>query len=391
MTNARLVGLLVLAASGIASVAGPGGTGALQAQEEGATFRGDATLRPGFHGLWRSDRDGRSSETHDLRVRAQLGGWWTPWPTLAFRGRLAGRFSTEQQTVRLYLDDHVPATDGLRLGEATVDELHLRWRPSDRIQLRAGRMQTAFELAGVPRKSLDRNDSPNTDITWTDGVHATLEIGGGWRQHLILQRNAREGPTNVVRGPLDFSDSRSRMTVFASLQSTDRAGPFIQREIDITFIPGAVPRPDEEGDRGHYVAAVVRGAVEPPIHPLGGRLVLAGEAGLATGTPARTLLRTGGAGDGDGTGGAFQLSANLMGIGERHSVGIVHARAGDGWLLSSDIRDNNREVEARYYWQYTVWGRLDVRFRYREDARMRVDTVQRRRDRDIYVRTTLRF
>jgi hypothetical protein len=72
-------------------------------------------------------------------------------------------------------------------------------------------------------------------------------------------------------------------------------------------------------------------------------------------------------------------------------MGVVHSRAGDGWLISPDVRDNNREVEARYYWHYARWGRLDVRFRYREDLFHRVDALQRRRDRDVYIRTTLRF
>jgi hypothetical protein len=70
---------------------------------------------------------------------------------------------------------------------------------------------------------------------------------------------------------------------------------------------------------------------------------------------------------------------------------VVVSRAGDAWLISPDIRENNREWEARYYLQYATWGRLDVRFRDRQDLRLRPASMQRRHDRDVYVRTTLRF
>jgi hypothetical protein len=364
--------------------------GDLHAQDGAAAVRADADLRPGYHGLWRSDRDGGSSDRQDLRARARVGLWWTPTSALGLRGRIAGRLSTDQATFRFYLRDHVPTVDGLRQGEFTLDEAYLRWRPGDRLQLRVGRMQTSFELAGVPRKSLDRNDSPNTDVSWTDGLHASFLLRQGLRHHLILQRNGSEGASNTARGPLDFSGDRSRVTLFAALHLDDRSGPFIQREVDLTYIPGVVPRVEEGGERGDYLTLVVRGAVQPAV-VLGGRLVLGGEIGAAAGPPPRVLLGTGTAEDGPADGWAFQMSANIMDVRDRHSFGIALSQAGDGWLISSDIRDNNREVEARYYWQYASWGRLDVRGRLRTDMYRRVGAIERRLDRDVYVRTTLRF
>jgi hypothetical protein len=307
------------------------------------------------------------------------------------RVRAAGRLSTQQETLRFYLRDHVPTTDGLRMGEVTLDEAHLRWRPVDRLQFRAGRMQTSFELAGVPRKSLDRNDSPNTDVTWTDAVHGSLLVGAGWRQHFIVQRNGRRGPTNAVRSPLDVTGSGSRLTLFAATQLEGPWGPFVQREADLTYMPKVVPGPAATGTRGDYLALVLRGAAELPSVIRGGRLLLGTELGVASGTPARALLGTGAPTDGRGDGRAFQLSASLMGMEGGHSLGVVHSQAGDGWLISPDVRSNNRELEARYYMQYAPWGRLDVRVRQRKDLRKQVGALARRRDRDIYIRTTLRF
>jgi hypothetical protein len=145
-------------------------------------------------------------------------------------------------------------------------------------------MQTSFELAGVPRKSLDRNDSPNTDVTWTDGLHASVRVVDGWRQHLVLQRNGSRGPSNVVRRPLDITRPDSRVTVFTAVELEGRWGPFIQREIDLTWIPGAVPgRRCPGASPGDYIALVLRGAVQPGLTVLGGRVVLGSELGAAFG------------------------------------------------------------------------------------------------------------
>lgn len=367
------------------------GPGQAYAQQPVSLLRADLTLRPGYHGAWRTDRDGSSTEVHDLRMRTQLGAWWTPSAAWAVRLRAAGRLSTDQETLRFYMRDYVPTTDGLNLGEFTLDEAYLRWRSADRLQLRVGRMQTSFELAGVPRKSLDRNDSPNTDVSWTDGLHASVLLRDGWRQHLVLQRNGNNGPTNVVRRPLDVTGSRSTVTVFTATQLEGRWGPLIQREIGLTYMPGVVPSTDPAAARGDYVALVVRLAAQPPGTVLGGRVVLGVEAGAASGAPQRQLLGTGTAARGRGDAVAIEISANVMEMGERHSLGIVFSQVGDAWLISPDIRENNREVEARYYWHYAPWGRLDIRFRSRRDWRLRTEAAQRRQDRDVYIRTTLRF
>jgi hypothetical protein len=369
---------------------GLNGVSTLLAQDAASSLGFDAVLRPGYHGAWRSDRDGTSSRTHEGRLRAQVGIRWAPGPEWELRARLAGRVSTEQEALRFYLRDHAPTTDGLRPGESTVDELYVGWRPTAGSRLRVGRMQTSFELAGVPRKSLDRNDSPNTEVSWTDGVHLSVPVGG-WRHHLVVQRNGSRGPTNAIRSPLDVTGSGSPAALFVSLEAEDALGPLVQRQLDATFLPGVVPRPGENGDRGDYAAVVLRVAAEAKFSPFGGRPVVGLEGGVASGAPSRTVLGTGGPEDGAGDAWAFQVSGNLMGMAGGHSVGIVHAQAGDGWLISPDIRDNNRELEVRYYWHYAPWGRLDVRFRHREDMTARPDALRKRRDRDVYFRTTISF
>jgi hypothetical protein len=376
----RAAPLLVLL---LGQLAGPG---SLFAQ---SSLETEIALRPGYHASWRTDRTGATSEQDDFRSRIQAGVMWAPSPALQLRVRAAGRLSDAQDSFRIFLQAYTPGTDGLGSGEVTLDELNLRLRPSDFLEIRVGRLQTAFELAGVARKSLDRNDSPNTDVTFTDGVHLLVR-SSGWANHLIVQRNAARGPVNVLRPPLDFSGSGSRASLYLATQATAPLGPIVQRELSLTYLPASIP--DVAGgsrENKAYVAAVGRLAVELPARIAGGRVVAAAEGGLAPNTPDRSILRTG---EGASAGHAFQTSLNLMGaVNGKHSLGIVHARAGDGWLISPDIRENNREWEARYYWQYAPWGRFDARYRIREDSRLQIGAERLRRDADIYLRTSIRL
>lgn len=69
--------------------------------------------------------------------------------------------------------------------------------------------------------TLHRNnrDSSNVGISWTDGGHLTYQASNGWKAHLIAQHNAKEGPTNTMRSPLDFTDDDSRWTVFGAWEN----------------------------------------------------------------------------------------------------------------------------------------------------------------------------
>lgn len=359
-------GIAAVMASGTGTVAGQEGTakrasarpattggaaaaGATRSAWRWGVVEADLGLRPGYYSSWSREGAGTSGETHDLRARAQLGIHWNASGALRFRGRLAGRLSTDQDALRFYVRGHAP-TGGLRPGEATVDELYVRWAPADRFVVRAGRMQTRFEMVGVARKSLDRNDSPSTDVTWTDGVHASAALGGGWRPQVVLQRNGSQGPTNVIRSPLDVTGSGSRVTIVAAVRNDERSGPWVQRDVDLTYIPRSVPQVDGAASgvdvrRKGYLALVARGGIEPGMDFLGGRVVLAAAIGFAPTTPPRTLLGTGAADDGDGDGWSYQLSANLINAGGVHSFGLVHLRAGDGWLISPDIPQNSRDWE----------------------------------------------
>lgn len=351
-------------------------------------FSGD--VRTGFFSLHRDDRDGSSDTTDEIRLRLRAGIGATFNERWMAKIRYAGRYSTDESNRNHFeIFERIPAGDGLRLGDSTLDEVYLEHRPDAAWRVRVGRFQSKAELAGVAAKSLDRNDSTNTDITWTDGIQLSHKAKNGWATTLIAQYNDRRGPTQVRRGPLDFRDGDSRLSYFASIENTQPLGPFVQRALDVTWLPDTLhSRGVGAGPVESYWGLVGRLAAQ---WPMGGstKFMLAGEVGYAPNTPQRSVTRTGTSGSADGL--AAQVSFNFIDIAPRHSVGFVFGRAGDGWLLSPDFSDNANLAEIRYQWVIDKNQSFEARLRHRQDIDQRIGSVEKREDVDYYLRYTYKF
>jgi hypothetical protein len=356
-----------------------------------------ADVRAGYFRMHRDERSGSSTMTDDFRTRIRAHAGMQLAAGLDAGVRIAGRFSSDQESTSFYVRDHVPSTDGLLLGEATLDEAFIRYRPSTTWTVRVGRMQTKFTLADLQGKSIDRGDSPNTDITWTDGAHVTYVASAAWRVHLVLQHNAREGATNVLRPPLDFQHPDSRVTFFAALESTEPAARLVQRGLDVTFIPRALATHGTGSDtRDDYIAMVGRATLAWPIGNASGRFSVGAEAGYAVNTPTLVALRlaapaSGDDADDDAGGVALQVAVTLADLLPAHRFGLAFGYTEAGWLISPDFRNNDRLVEARYQWAFTRSHSFEARLRQRTDLLQLMNATRRRSDLDGYVRVSLRW
>jgi len=166
------------------------------------TLNGD--VRAGFYSLHRDDRDGKEDTTDELRLRVRPGIGAKFNEQWLAQVRFAGRYSTDDRNaLHFEIFNSLPADDGLRRGDSTLDEVYVEYRPDPAWQVRLGRFQSKAELDGVAKKSLDRNDSPNTDITWTDGVQVKHTSVSRWVTTAIAQYNDSEGATQV-RQVLDY-------------------------------------------------------------------------------------------------------------------------------------------------------------------------------------------
>ncbi|MDP2124245.1 MAG: hypothetical protein Q8J92_07680 [Parvibaculum sp.] len=357
--------------------------------EETWTLSGD--LRGGYFASESKARNGTVTEVDALRGRLRLAAERDIGADFHFRARLAGRYGQHQTGHGFHLHGYASTSTGMALGETTLDEFYLDYADESRPwSLRVGRFQNRFALEGVASKGLDRNDSPNIDVTWTDGIHYRHRIQPGWRAHLVLQHNHRNGPGAAVRAPLDFSDNGSRVAVFSGLEATESLGPIVQRMIGVTWMPEALASDGTAFSRREdYITLVGRMAASWTLTDDGLRLVPGFEIGYAPNRPRATVTGSGDAGDAGGL--AWQAAVSFYDIAPGHHLGLVYARIDAGWLLSGDFRGNDELSEVRYQWRFSPQWSFEARYRLREEIDVPAAAPGRREDRDFYLRISGRF
>ncbi|MFW5879740.1 MAG: hypothetical protein ACOCUV_02840 [bacterium] len=360
-------------------------------QEPEPLLKPYGSVRTGYFTKKNDGRDGNISSKHEGRLRLQLGLKLRVFDNLSLNTRFAGRFSTAQEEFSFVLTDHIPpGKDGLKMGSSTIDEFHLDYKPFDALRIRLGRMQTKFELGGVPKKSLDRNDSPNTEINWTDGIHFTYTTKFGMAAHFIAQYNSKSGGSNIFRLPLSFEDPASRVSYYGVLQDVKEGGFFAQRELSATYIPQSIPDINENNSPKDLFAVATRLAVAPKLGAFA-TLFIGGELGYANRSANKALLNTGFVDEGQGGQMAYQVSINLLDMFEKHNIGFIFGNIDDGWLISPDLRSNNYEREIRHQWKITKKLSMENRIRWRSDKEQIVGAQQKRQDVDLYFRFTYKL
>jgi hypothetical protein len=353
---------------------------------EGVSLSGD--VRVGYSYAETDERTGGNSSEDVTRARWRLRSEMHFLPYLRAVARVAGLCSSEECEPNLILEQSIPTNNGIADGDITLDEAYFHWFRLQRFDIALGRMQTRFVArGGVFAKSLDRNDSNNVNVNWTDGLHATFRTRTGWVPHLILQHNSPDGATNIRRGPLNFDDPGARITYFVGLENLERTPYFLQRALDISYLPKSLLKDGAlSGRREDYYGIVIRSANRWPERDEGIRLRVAAEVGYAPET--QTKMAAGIAGDGDADGLAWNVVLSLMDFAPSHSIGVNYGRVGAGWLLSPQFRQNESLAEVRYQWRKTKRLALDFRIRQREELEQLAFGDRRRKELDFFVRFT---
>ena len=355
----------------------------------GLSVGGDLRATYAFEDRDRRDLSSVDADLFGARWRLETG--WVITDYLRAVGRVAGICTTDDCDPDFILQRDIPTSIGIGSGQITLDELFLHWFLLDRFDLAVGRMQTKFVArGGVYAKSLDRNDSNNIRVTWTDGLHATFKATNAWTSNLIVQLNSSDGASNVRVEPLDFSDNDSKLSYFFALENTAPEAHLVQRGLDVSYLPKSLLKDgNATGRTEDYWGVVARGAARWPSRSEGTRLRVSGEFGYAPTTQTRASEELAGSGDVDGW--AWNVTASIMNFRPTHSIGINFARTSAGWLLSPQYGKNEQLFEIRYMWLRNQRLTLDIRARWREDLEQRVTAVRKQRSFDLYVRVTWGF
>jgi hypothetical protein len=334
-------------------------------------------------------RDGVNSSDFTGIARLRLKGTFGIADGIMAGARLAGRCSTDNCDARWYWSPELPRTNGLEDGQITPDELYVHFFRREKFDLTIGRQQTRSVLrAGVFSRSLDRNDSNNTRVTWTDGLHFTSRRREGWETHVIAQHNSADGSGSIRRGQLDFAASKSRVSYFVSTENVAFVGPIVQRVLAISYLPASLLKDGvADGRREDYLGIVGRVAARWPQQSEGMRFRAGLEIGYAPEVP--TAEAAGITGNVEKL--AWNVTASLLDFQPGHSIGINYSQTGAGWLLSPNFVDNEESVEARWLWRPRNFPAVDARLRWREDIEQLVGSDRKRRSVDAFLRLTWQF
>lgn len=351
----------------------------------------DGDLRLGYVFAGEDFQGVVSGDSGHLRLRWRLRSVWGISERLRAVGRVSGTCSGLQCDPEFIMQPDIPTPIGLGDGQITIDSLFFQWFRTDKFNVAVGRMETKYVArGGVYAKSLDRNDSNNLRVNWTDGIHATYKAANGWNSNVILQYNAPEGPSGIRRSPLDFSEKGSRVSSFVAFENVQPKRYMVQRALDISYMPSSLRKNGIDGGPVvDYWAFVGRVAARWPVRSEGWRLRFSSEVGYAPETP--TKLASGIVGSGDAGGLAWNVTASIMDFLPNHSFGINFAQTEAGWLISPQYADNEQLLELRYMWRPSDQLTLDVRGRWRDELNLRIFEDPSRDRFDFYARVTWSF
>lgn len=350
-------------------------------------FTGD--IRSLVNYLDDTNRNGTQITDTSGLARLRLKGAFGVAKGIQLGARLAGRCTSNDCSPEWVWERATPTPNGLSGGQITFDESYVHFYRRQRFNLTLGRQQTRSVLrAGVFARSLDRNDSNNTNVTWTDGLHVMFGSRESWTTHVVIQRNAPDGTGNIRRGPLNFDDDSAKQTYFLGIENTSALGAIAQRSLSVSYLPNSLLKDGTtSGPRADYWTVVGRLAARWPQVPEGPRLRAGFELGYAPERPdpAAVGLDTGV----DGL--AWNVAVSFMDFKPAHSVGVNFGRTGAGWLLSPNFADNEQAFEIRYVWRPRTFPAIDARVRWREDIEQQADALQRRERLDAFLRLTWQF
>jgi hypothetical protein len=355
----------------------------------GISFDGD--LRGGYLFAGDSLREFEVDSRNVFRTRWRIGSTLRFTEGLRLVGRIAGLCSTEECSPDFILQPDIPGFASIEDGQITIDEFFLHWFRTHRFDVALGRMETKFVTrGGVFSKSLERNDNNNLRVNWTDGLQSTYRAKNGWASRLILQYNSEDGASNVRRFPLDFETDDSRVSYHVAFENLEPKRLMIQRALTFSYLPSSLRRADTTGIAlDDYAGVVGRLGHRWPQRDDGWRIRSSLEVGYAPTTQSKAVAGVSGDGDADGL--AWAITASVMDFLPAHSIGINYARTEAGWLLSPQYASNEELFEIRYMWRPTSRITLDVRGRWRDELRERLEPDPSRDRFDFYARFTWSF
>jgi hypothetical protein len=346
-------------------------------------------IRSGYIGFIGRERNGDRLSQHEFRNRTRIGLSVNVTDKLTLHSRYAVRVSSMDFHLYPGLNTTSPGNNGLLMGEGAFDQLYASIQLSDWLLLKAGRFQTSFTLDGVIKNSILRQDSPNTDIGWTDGLYLTSTSPTGWTTDLIMQSHLLNKPSNVFRYPLEPDHTHIPFTFFSSIKKEVNAGALSSLSLNITYSPDMLLI-DTEGKRRSYVAA----SIKPQFKKLfnSGRQLLWGtEIAYSFNRPDRSVFGFDESPNSTSGGFGFQTVLSVIDLFKNQHVGLMAAALEPSLLTSSAFWNNLMLFEVRHSTTWSSKVSTDIRLRYRSDLESPGGDLNKRRQVYPFARITYKL
>ncbi|MCC5934035.1 MAG: hypothetical protein JJU35_07270 [Balneolales bacterium] len=348
-------------------------------------------FRPVFTTVSTTERDGSSGNVSAINARLHLGSRLTFTPDFYLQARLAVRVADNQGDFSFVFQDHTPGSGSYPAGTATFDEIFASYSITPKLQLRAGRFQGRFALAGFIPKGLDRYYAANLSISHTDGLWLRWDVHPNWRLHGILSRNGTKGSTHAARSPMSFQPDGARLSWFFNAEHRNTNGLWVQRELSVSHTSDVI---SEGGSLKGYTAITGRAMMRLPLSPAQGEFWAGGELGIVPNAPKVETVTGGISSDRTFIGGAatgWQVSAYANEVLPRHLFGVLYGETEPHWLVSSSFSGNTTMAEFRHRFIISSTLNFEWRIRYRTDLYKPVTASESRKISDFYARFTYRF
>ncbi|MDO9475915.1 MAG: hypothetical protein Q7L07_04310 [Pseudohongiella sp.] len=357
-------------------------------QAQSVDFSGD--LRFGYISFDRDERNGSTSDDAQWRVRVRAGMLWTINDTWTFKGRYSARVHDSRNRSGFVGLFEAMGSGGPTIapGQTAVDEFFVRARYG-KWDHRLGRFQTNSRLIGLASKSFSRTNSTGWDVGWTDGIQSTYRADHGVNYTAIIERNDKDGPSNLRRSPLRFDKSASRAGYYLGLDAAKTDGFWAQRSLDLTYIPSALYfNGMAAGQQRDYLGLSGRLATRVTIHD---QIKLVSGIQLAWAPQTQRLAAADLPGTGDAKGTGWQLSFNVIDVVPGQNISMNYGQNEAGWLLSTDFVGNQSVAEIRHSWFIRPGRLLETRIHQRKDLNRLSTAVRKRVETDMYLRYSISF
>jgi hypothetical protein len=290
-----------------------------------------------------------------LIMRLRPGVKYTLNSNHSFSARAAYRVSNEMEE----LDVTAQAIGGgLSLGQMSFDEFYYQYK-IDRFLLKAGRFQHRNKVYSNAGRSIDRFQSNNVNVHWSDGMYVKKGLTSLWYSEAIFELIEEGQLAYPYDPPLTFGGNEITPGLYLGLSNDERdALNFIQKSFGIQYFYNAYF--DGFNNNGNeeyteYLAFTSRGVTDYDGGELlkGGSWRFAGEIGYNIQGPVD-----------EGT--IFNASVGVNSFAKKHNLMIEFTKVGDEWISANVYGPNTDEMEIRYIFKYNSKIKIESRLRVRD-------------------------